>query len=142
MPKRLVDNYERLNFVKRNELSLTCITKAVFPDTKNHHDTLFGDTALQRVDEASFISATRFSRKRLVTVSSDRVDFEHPVPAGSAVELIASVAEVGRTSLIVRVEIWVESIYHDGRTKAISGIFKFVDIDKNQQPSPVMEYID
>ena len=106
-------------FAKRKELSLTRITKAVFPDTKNHHDTLFGGTALQWMDEASFISATRFSRKRLVTVSSDRIDFEHLVPAGSVVELIASVAEVGRTSLTVRVEMWVESMYHDGRTRAI-----------------------
>ncbi|KZX83599.1 acyl-CoA thioesterase, partial [Oleiphilus sp. HI0009] len=124
------------------ELSLTRITKAVFPDTTNHHDTLFGGTAMQWMDEASFISATRFSRKRLVTVSSDRIDFEHPVPAGSVVELIASVADVGRTSLTVRVEMWVESMYHDGRTKAISGVFKFVAVDQNMQPTPVMEFTD
>ncbi|KZZ59688.1 acyl-CoA thioesterase [Oleiphilus sp. HI0125] len=121
-------------FEKRKELSLTRITKAVFPDTTNHHDTLFGGTAMQWMDEASFISATRFSRKRLVTVSSDRIDFEHPVPAGSVVELIASVADVGRTSLTVRVEMWVESMYHDGRTKAISGVFKFVAVDQNCSP--------
>ncbi|KZX76656.1 acyl-CoA thioesterase [Oleiphilus sp. HI0009] len=129
-------------FEKRKELSLTRITKAVFPDTTNHHDTLFGGTAMQWMDEASFISATRFSRKRLVTVSSDRIDFEHPVPAGSVVELIASVADVGRTSLTVRVEMWVESMYHDGRTKAISGVFKFVAVDQNMQPTPVMEFTD
>jgi len=129
-------------FEKRKELSLTRITKAVFPDTTNHHDTLFGGTAMQWMDEASFISATRFSRKRLVTVSSDRIDFEHPVPAGSVVELIASVADVGRTSLTVRVEMWVESMYQDGRTKAISGVFKFVAVDQNMQPTPVMEFTD
>ena len=31
-------------FAKRKEISLTRITKAVFPDTTNHHDTLFGGT--------------------------------------------------------------------------------------------------
>jgi len=50
---------------------------------------------MQWMDEAALISATRFSRKRLVTVSSDRIDFEHPVPAGSEVELIASAVEIG-----------------------------------------------
>ena len=124
-------------FAKRKEISLTRITKAVFPDTTNHHDTLFGGTAMQWMDKASFISATRFSRKRLVTVSSDRIDFEHPVPAGSMVELIAEVIEVGRTSLKVQVDMWVENMYKDGTTKAISGTFKFVAVDANMKPIPV-----
>lgn len=125
----------------RKASSQTSITKAVFPDKTNHHDTLFGGTALQWMDEASFISATRFSRKRLVTVSSDRVDFEHPVPAGSIVELIADVTEVGHTSLRVQVQVWVESMYQDGRTMAISGMFKFVAVDENMRPVPVLDAI-
>ena len=128
-------------FAKRRDLSLTRITKAVFPDTTNHHDTLFGGTAMQWMDEASFISATRFSRKRLVTVSIDKVDFEHPVPAGSVVELVAEVTEVGMTSLKVQVQMWVENMYCDGKTKAISGVFKFVAIDSSMKPTPVMEAI-
>ena len=125
----------------RKAASQTRITKAVFPDKTNHHDTLFGGTALQWMDEASFISATRFSRKRIVTVSSDRVDFEQPVPAGSVVELIADVTEVGRTSLKVQVQVWVESMYQDGRTMAISGMFKFVAVDENMRPTPVLDSI-
>lgn len=126
---------------KRKEASQTRITKAVFPDKTNHHDTLFGGTAMQWMDEASFISATRFSRKRLVTVSSDKIDFEHPVPAGSIVELIAEVVEVGRTSLKVQVQMWVENMYRDGRTKAINGVFKFVAVDEDMKPTPVLESI-
>jgi len=125
------------DFAKRKEISRTSITKAVFPDTTNHHDTLFGGTAMQWMDEASFISATRFSRKRLVTVSSDRIDFEHPVPAGSVVELIAEVTEVGRTSMKVKVQMWVENMYRDGREKAISGLFTFVAVDENMKPTPI-----
>ena len=53
------------------------------------------------MDEVSFIAATRFSRQNIVTVSSDKIDFKHPVPAGSVVELIANVIEVGRTSIKV-----------------------------------------
>lgn len=129
-------------FEKRQALSRTHITKMVFPDRTNHHDTLFGGTAMQWMDEASFISATRFSRKRLVTVSSDRIDFEHPVPAGSIVELVAQVTSVGRTSLNVKVEMWLENMYGDGVTKAISGAFKFVAVDDNMSPIPVMESIN
>jgi len=55
--------------------SETRIFKAVFPNTTNHYDTLFGGTAMQLMDEVAFIAATRFSRQRIVTVSSDRIDF-------------------------------------------------------------------
>ncbi len=122
----------------RKQQAQTHVTKAVFPDTTNHHDTLFGGTALQWMDEISFIAATRFSRQNIVTVSSDKIDFKHPVPAGSIVELVANVIEVGRTSLKVQVDMYVESLYKDGSQKAITGSFSFVAIDENKKPTPVI----
>jgi acyl-CoA hydrolase len=126
----------------RKQESLTRVTKAVFPETTNHHDTLFGGTALQWMDEVSFIAATRFSRQRIVTVSSDKIDFQHPVPAGSIVELIAQVVDVGRTSLKVEVNMLVESLYCDGQEKAITGYFSFVAIDENKKPTPILPKAD
>ncbi len=122
----------------RTERSETRVTKAVFPPTTNHHNTLFGGTALAWMDEVSFIAATRFCRLPLVTVSSDRIDFKHPIPAGSIVELVGRVVKVGNTSLKVEVEVFVESMYSDGRERAITGVFSFVAIDDNKQPVPVL----
>lgn len=127
---------------ERTKKAQARVTKAVFPDTTNHHDTLFGGTALQWMDEVSFIAATRFCRKPIVTVSSDKIDFKHPVPAGSVVELIADVIHVGRTSLKVRVDMFVESLYEDGCEKAITGTFSFVAIDENKKPTPVLDGIE
>ena len=45
------------------EQSISRVSKVVFPTTTNHHSTLFGGTALAWMDEVSFITATRFSRK-------------------------------------------------------------------------------
>lgn len=123
----------------RKQASRTHITKAVFPETTNHHDTLFGGTAMQWMDEVSFIAATRFSRKRLVTVSSDKIDFNNPVPAGSIVELVAEVIEFGRTSLKVKVNMFVEGMYQDGQKNAITGTFSFVAVDENMKPTPIFE---
>jgi acyl-CoA hydrolase len=123
---------------QRKRVSRTTISKAVFPQTTNHHDTLFGGTALQWMDEVSFIAATRFSRQRIVTVSSDKIDFKHAVPAGSLVELTATVVEVGRTSLKVEVNVLVESMYLDGQEKAITGYFTFVAIDENKKPTAIL----
>ena len=63
---------------KRIKESETRIFKAVFPNTTNHYDTLFGGTALHHMDEVSFICATRFSRKKVVTISTDKIDFKKP----------------------------------------------------------------
>lgn len=122
---------------ERIKQSQTHIFKAVFPNTTNHYDTLFGGTAMQLMDEVAFICATRFTRKRVVTVSSDRIDFKHPIPAGTIIELIAKVSKVGTTSLDVRVEIFLEEMYSEQRDKAITGSFTFVAIDENKRPTSV-----
>lgn len=114
------------------------IFKAVFPNTTNHYDTLFGGAAMAWMDEVAFITATRFSRKKMVTVSSDRIDFKHPIPAGTIVELVGSVSHVGRTSLKVRVQIFVEEMYADVRERAITGEFTFVAIDDQKRPTAVL----
>jgi len=127
---------------RRTDLSVTHVTKAVFPPTTNHHNTLFGGTALAWLDEVSFITATRFCRLPLVTVSSDRIDFNHPIPAGSIVELIGRVVNVGNTSLKVDVEVYVESMYRDGRELAIKGTFSFVAVGDDNRPVPVLSRVD
>nr|WP_322939210.1 acyl-CoA thioesterase [Pseudomonas sp. s4] len=123
---------------RRIALSETRVTKAVFPPTTNHHNTLFGGTALAWMDEVSFIAATRFCRLPLVTVSSDRIDFKHAIPAGSIVELVGRVIKVGNTSLKVEVEVFVEGLYQEERERAISGSFSFVAVDEQQRPVPVL----
>ena len=94
---------------------------------------------MQLMDEVAFITATRFCRKRVVTVSSDRIDFTQPIPAGTIIELIGQVKRVGNTSLKVEVEIYIEEMYSDVRLKAIHGSFTFVAIDDKKQPVSVLE---
>lgn len=114
--------------------SETRIFKAVFPNTTNHYDTLFGGTAMHMMDEVAFITTTRFSRQRMVTVSSDRIDFNRPIPAGTIVELVGTVSHIGNTSMKVKVEIYVEQMYSEEREKAVTGEFSFVAIDENKKP--------
>jgi len=118
--------------------SITRIFKTVFPNTTNHYDTLFGGTAMQFMDEAAFITATRFTRKRVVTVSSNKIDFNKPIPAGTIIELVGTVTHVGTTSLKVSVDIFVEEMYNENREKAVSGDFTFVAIDEHKKPISVL----
>lgn len=118
----------------RIERSQTSIFRAVFPQSTNHYDTLFGGQALYMMDEVAFITATRFSRKRMVTVSSDKIDFKHAIPSGTIIELVGKVIQVGNTSCKVQVDIFIEEMYAETRQKAISGSFTFVAIDEEKRP--------
>lgn len=127
-----------MNIEEKINAAETRIFKTVFPNTTNHYDTLFGGTAMALMDEVAFITATRFSRKRMVTVSSDRIDFNKPIPGGTIVELIGRVSHVGNTSLKVSVEIYVEEMYAEVRDQAVSGTFTFVALDEHKHPIGVL----
>lgn len=131
-----------LRIQKKIKDSETHVFKAVFPGQTNHHNTMFGGAVMYIMDEIAFMTATRFCRKPIVTVSSDKIDFNHPIPAGTLVELIGTVVRVGRTSLDVRVDVFVESMYRDGREKAMTGTFTLVAINESKRPVPVFDEVE
>ena len=104
--------------------------EVVFPSQVNHLGTLFGGIALQWMDRAAWICATRFTRKTMVTIASDEIVFKQPVRQGAMVELIASVAEVGRTSVRIEVELYCEEPLSGERMLATHGHFTMVAVDK------------
>ena len=117
--------------------SETHVVKCVFPNTTNHYDTLFVGTALQWMDEVAFITATRFSRQRMVTVSSEKVDFKKPIPSGTFAELIGKVTMVGSSSLKIKVDIYVEQMHENHRELAVTGEFIMVSISENKKAMPI-----
>jgi acyl-CoA hydrolase len=123
-----------MSYEEKIAKSETRIFKAVFPNSTNHYDTLFGGTAMHLMDEVAFITATRFCRQKMVTVSSDRIDFKKPIPAGTIIELVGRVTYLGNTSLKIKVDIYIEQMYAEHREKAITGEFTFVAIDENKKP--------
>lgn len=127
-----------MSLESRINSSETRIFKAVFPNTTNHYDTLFGGTALHMMDEASFICATRFSRKKMVTISTDAIDFTKPIPQGTIIELVARIDKVGKTSCIVKVDIYKEDMYSNHREIAVTGYFTFVALDENKKPTSIV----
>lgn len=123
---------------RRVEQSRTRITKLVFPQDTNPIGTLYGGTALHWMDEVAFLTATRFARCQIVTVSMDRVDFKVPIPQGAIVELVGEVVRVGNTSLEVRVQILVENVETGAQKLAIEGQLAMVAVDDDMAPLPVV----
>jgi acyl-CoA hydrolase len=115
----------------------TRMVYAVFPTDTNHYDTLFGGQAMAWMDQAAFICATRWCRRTVVTAHSDAIDFHHAVPVGSIVELIARVIAIGRSSMTINVQMWVEPMRRVARTLACEGRFVFVALDRRGRPARV-----
>ena len=121
-----------MNYEEKVKSSETHVFKVVFPNTTNHHNTMFGGKVMEMMDEVAFMTATRFARKSFVTVSCDRIDFKNPIPADTLVELIGKVKYVGNTSLKVSIDVFVEDMYNESREKAVSGDFTLVAFDKEK----------
>jgi uncharacterized protein (TIGR00369 family) len=115
------------------------LVELILPDQTNHYGTLFGGQALGLMDKAGFLAASRFARRTMVTVASDRVEFKVPVRAGQMVELVARVSRVGRTSATTEVEMYVEDLLTGDRRLATSGTFVFVAVDESGNPTPISE---
>ncbi len=109
----------------------------VFPVNANHYDTLFGRQVMAWMDQAAFICATRWCRGKVVTAHSSAIDFHHAVPVGTIVELIARLVKVGRTSMSVGVELWVEPMDRPERSLACQGEFVLVAVDGSNRPIAV-----
>ncbi len=128
-----------MNYEEKIQNSETHVFKVVFPNITNHHNTMFGGTVMEMMDEVAFMTATRFARKSFVTVSCDRIDFKKPIPADTLVELIGRVKYVGNSSLKVNVQVFVEQMYDEIREKAVSGDFTLVAIGDDKKPMKIFE---
>ena len=113
------------------------LAEIIMPNRTNHHGTLFGGHALGLMDHAGWVAATRYARRTMVTVASDRVEFKVPVHAGQLVELVARITRVGRTSVTVGVDMYAEDVATGTRQLATSGSFVFVAIDESHHPIPI-----
>ena len=77
-----------MNVEVLKQQSITRQVKLVFKNTFNDHDTLFCGTALQWMDEVAYITAIRFCRKKVVTISVNKIKFEKPIQYGTICELV------------------------------------------------------
>jgi acyl-CoA thioesterase YciA len=89
------------------------------------------------MDAAGAISATRWAQGRVVTAAVTDMAFLQPVKIGDVVCCYTDPVREGRTSLILRVEVWVLRQGKGERVKVTSAEFTFVALDEQGKPRPV-----
>ncbi len=116
------------NPVPHGELALQTVA---MPADTNPSGDIFGGWLLSRMDIAGMITACEVAGGRVATVAVDSMAFLTPVHVGAVVSCYCDVLEIGRSSIRIVVEVWINS-KHDGEPiKVTEGEFVFVAIDEN-----------
>lgn len=117
--------------------NVVTITRIVMPGQTNRHGSLFGGVALSLMDEAAAIVAHRVSQGPVVTAHINSVDFKAPIKQGWAVEVTATLAKPGRTSMRIRVETYGECLDTGDREHCTTAEFVMVAVDQQGRPRPL-----
>ena len=101
-------------------------TLAMPKDTNSNGD-VFGGWLMSQMDLAGSITASRRAQGRTATVAVTGMAFLTPVKVGSVVSCYTDIVEVGRSSIRINVEVWINP--HKEPVKVTEGEFVFVAID-------------
>ena len=115
------------NPVPNGDLSLQTVA---MPKDTNATGDIFGGWLLSQMDLAGLITAMEVADGRVATVAIDGMVFLTPVHVGAVVSCYCDELEIGRSSIRIMVEVWINS-QHDGEPiKVTEGEFVFVAIDE------------
>lgn len=114
----------------QGELALQTIA---MPKDTNASGDIFGGWLLSQMDLAGAITAREVAGGRVATVAIEGMAFITPVHVGAVVACYCDVIEIGRSSIRIVVEVWIDSP-HDGEPiKVTEGEFIFVAIDDKRR---------
>jgi acyl-CoA thioesterase YciA len=112
----------------QGELAIQTIA---MPRDTNANGDIVGGWLLSQMDLAGAITAGEVAHGRVAMVAISGMAFMTPVHVGAIVTCYCDVLEIGRSSVRIMVEVWINS-RHDGEPlKVTEGEFVFVAIDEN-----------
>lgn len=123
---------------ERPQGNIVLRTLAMPADTNGNGD-IFGGWLMSQMDLGGAILAKEISKGRVVTVCVDKMVFHTPVSVGDVVCCYGSCTRIGRSSMDVKVEIWIKKVF-DGtgrRAKVTEAHFTYVAIDDNKKSRPI-----
>lgn len=121
-----------------NDKHLSIRTIAMPRDTNPRGD-IFGGWLVSMMDLAAGSMASIRADGRTVTVAIDELIFHKPVFVGDEVSCYTELVKVGKTSLKIKVDVWVRRALTTDVLKVTEGMFTFVAIDDAYLPRNVPE---
>lgn len=111
-------------------------TQILLAEHLNGSGRLFGGRLMEWIDITAGVAARRHSGCNVTTASIDTLHFKSPAFVNDTVVLLAKVTYVGRTSMEVRVDTFVEAL--SGERRVINTAYLvLVALDEDGKPTPV-----
>lgn len=108
----------------------------LMPEHINGYKRLFGGRLMEWIDVVAAVTARRHSNRNVTTVAVDHLEFRAPAHVNSTIVLIGQLTYVGRTSMEVRVDTFVEEL--SGERSLINRAYLImVALDDGDRPTPV-----
>lgn len=112
--------------------------RQVFPGDANPSGNMFGGRVMQIMDSSAGMTADRYANlPGAVTASVEALSFRLPVHVGDVLKTVSKVVFTGRTSMVIKVDIYrYDKGLSDGEL-CNSAHFILVAMDANRQPALV-----
>ena len=117
--------------------SMTEWTKCIRYEDINGSGRLFGGRLMTWIDEIAGVTALRHSGSMVTTAAVDRLEFKKGAGINDIVVLVARMTHVGRTSMEVRVDTYVEDRESGMRYVINRAYLTEVCVDESGKPVPV-----
>ncbi|MGI6230820.1 MAG: acyl-CoA thioesterase [Tractidigestivibacter sp.] len=117
--------------------SMVTVTKTVHYEDINGINRLFGGRLMEWIDDAAGVASRRHCGCAVTTACVDQLVFKRPVLLNDIITIHAQVTHVGRTSMEVRVETYVENVADGSRALVNMAYLTEVCMDKSGKPTPV-----
>jgi acyl-CoA hydrolase len=111
--------------------------RQMMPDDTNPWGYVHGGVIMKMVDEAAGSAAIRHSRSRVATAAIDYMRFLHSAHVGDLITVLASVNDVGKTSMEVGVRVETEDMLTGERHHVSSAYVVMVALDEEGTPVKV-----
>lgn len=116
--------------------SATEQVQIILPKDINGYDRLFGGRLMEWIDVLAAVVSRRHSNRNVTTVAVDNLTFKAAAYVNSTIVLSGRITYVGRTSMEVRVDTYVEAL--DGSRSLINTAYLvMIALDEDERPTPV-----
>ena len=113
------------------------IRTIAMPKDTNPSGDIFGGWLMSQMDLGAGILAGKTAKTRVVTVAMEGMSFLQPVWVGDTVDCYAWVERIGRTSMTIPVEVWVQRNRLGKQMRVTRAVFTCVAVDEDGKPIPV-----
>ena len=120
----------------QGELALQTVA---MPADTNANGDIFGGWLLSQMDIAGGVAASEVAGGRVATVAIQGMSFLTPVHVGAVVTCYSDILDIGRSSVRVLIEVWINSQHDGGPIKVTEGEFIYVAIDSAKRTRTITD---